>query len=112
MIYHTTYNMTFALVAFAEGFEVYCCHPDDDDVRLWSTDEIEGAEGHLFLIRDRSAPPILSPENSEWVYIAEIDRHLELRATDDGRLVVCLWSHDYLYDQIGSQITPEYEVAR
>ena len=49
---HYTYNMTFALVAFAEKFAVYCCHPDDDDVRLWSAEDIEDCEGHLFLITD------------------------------------------------------------
>jgi len=48
---HTTYNMTFALVAFAEGFEVYVAHPEDDEVRMWSEDEIEEAEGHLFVIK-------------------------------------------------------------
>jgi hypothetical protein len=50
---HTTYNMTFALVAFAEGFEVYIAHPEDDDVRMWSEDEIEDCEGHLFVIKWR-----------------------------------------------------------
>jgi hypothetical protein len=51
---HTTYNMTFAIVSFAEGFEVYLCHPDDDNVRLWNEEEIEDCEGHLFLIKQRS----------------------------------------------------------
>tara|TARA_R100001015_G_C4583034_1_gene139272 strand:+ start:746 stop:940 length:195 start_codon:yes stop_codon:yes gene_type:complete len=50
---HTTYNMVFALASFTEGFEVYCCHPDDDDVRLWSEDEIEDAEGHMFHVINR-----------------------------------------------------------
>jgi len=50
---HTTYNMTFALVAFAEGLEVYVAHPEDDDVRMWSEDEIEDCEGHLFVIKWR-----------------------------------------------------------
>lgn len=107
-MFHTTYNMTFALVSFAEGFEVYCCHPEDDDVRLWSEAEIEDAEGHLFLIRDRS--PALDPECSYWGFISEIDRHLELRGTNDGRLVACLWSHDYNRNQVGHQITREIEV--
>lgn len=49
---HTTYNMTFALVSFAEGFEVYCAHPEDDEVRLWTETEIEDAEGHLFVIKE------------------------------------------------------------
>ena len=48
---HITYNMTFALAAFAEGFEVYIAHPEDDDVRMWSEDEIEESEGHLFVIK-------------------------------------------------------------
>jgi len=47
---NVTYNMTFALVSFAEDFEVYCCHPEDDDVRLWNADQIEDAEGHMFKI--------------------------------------------------------------
>ena len=50
---HTTYNMTFALVSFAEGLEVYIAHPEDDDVRMWSEDEIEDCEGHLFVIKWR-----------------------------------------------------------
>ena len=59
---HTTYNMTFALVSFTEGFEVYVCHPpsfpdfdetDEDKVRLWNEEEIEDCEGHLFLIKKR-----------------------------------------------------------
>ena len=49
---HYTYNMTFALVAFEEKFAVYCCHPDDDNVRLWSPKDIEDCEGHLFLITE------------------------------------------------------------
>lgn len=47
---HTTYNMTFALVAFAEGLEVYCAHPEDDDTRLFTEDEIEDCEGHMFVV--------------------------------------------------------------
>lgn len=50
---HVTYNMTFALVALEEGFEIYCCHPEDDDVRLFTADEIEDCEGHLFLAKMR-----------------------------------------------------------
>lgn len=50
---YTTYNMTFALVAFAEGLEIYVAHPGDDDVRMWSEDEIEYCEGHLFVIKCR-----------------------------------------------------------
>jgi hypothetical protein len=49
---HYSYNMTFALVAFAEGFAVYVCDPEDDDVRMWSPEEIEDCEGHLFLVTD------------------------------------------------------------
>lgn len=52
---HQTYNMTFALVAFAEGFPVYVVHPENDDVRMWTEDEIEGAEGHLFVIKMEAA---------------------------------------------------------
>jgi len=50
MMEHLTYNMTFALAAFAEDFEVYCCHPEDDDVRLWNEEQIVDAEGHMFKI--------------------------------------------------------------
>tara|TARA_R100001509_G_scaffold89420_1_gene51297 strand:- start:534 stop:713 length:180 start_codon:yes stop_codon:yes gene_type:complete len=53
MMEHLTYNMTFALVAFAEDFEVYCCHPEDDDVRLWNEEQIVDAEGHMFKIIKR-----------------------------------------------------------
>ena len=63
MMEHLTYNMTFALVAFAEDFEVYCCHPEDDDVRLWNEEQIvvvgeyidgeEDAEGHMFKVIKR-----------------------------------------------------------
>jgi len=48
---HTTYNTSFALVAFEEGLEVYVAHPEDDDDRLWSVEEIEEAEGHMFIIK-------------------------------------------------------------
>ena len=50
---HTTYNMTFAIIAFLEGLEVYVAHPEDDDVRLWSVEEIQGAEDHMFVIKIR-----------------------------------------------------------
>ena len=55
---HLTYNMTFALAAFGEedgdwGFEVYCCHPEGDDVRLWDVKEIADAEDHMFKIIKR-----------------------------------------------------------
>lgn len=50
---HTTYNMTFALVAFAEKLEVYVAHPEDDDVRLWSEGEIQDCEGHMFVVKLR-----------------------------------------------------------
>ena len=54
MMEHLTYNMTFALVASGEeDFEVYCCHPDDDDVRLWNEEQIVDAEGHIFKIIKR-----------------------------------------------------------
>ena len=53
---HTTYNMTFALVAFAEGLEVYIAHPEDDDCRMWSEDEIEDCEGHMFVVKFRNDP--------------------------------------------------------
>lgn len=49
---HTTYNMTFALVAYTEGFEVYVAHPEDD-VRLWSESEIQDCEGHMFVVKLR-----------------------------------------------------------
>lgn len=48
-----TYNKNNAIRAFCEGFEIYCTHPDDCDVRLWSRDEIEDADGHLFAISSR-----------------------------------------------------------
>ena len=50
---HLTYNMTFALVAFAEDFEVYCSHPEDDDVLLWNEEQIQDAEGHMFKVIKR-----------------------------------------------------------
>ena len=50
---YTTYNMTFALVAFAEKLEVYVAHPEDYDLRMWSEDDIEDCEGHLFVIKFR-----------------------------------------------------------
>ena len=40
---HSTYNISFALVAFDEGFDVYVAHPDDETVLLKSTEEIEDA---------------------------------------------------------------------
>jgi len=49
---HYTHNMKFALGSLAEGFAVYVCHPEDDDCRLWSPEEIEDCEGHLFLITE------------------------------------------------------------
>lgn len=48
---HTTYNSTLALCAFADGLHVSVAHPDDDDVRMFTEDEIVDAEGHLFVIR-------------------------------------------------------------
>jgi len=50
---YTTYNMTFALVAFAEKLEVYVAHPEDYDLRMWSEDMIEDCEGHMFVIKFR-----------------------------------------------------------
>lgn len=47
---HSTYNISFALVAFDEGFDVYVAHPDDETVLLKSTEEIEDADGHLFVV--------------------------------------------------------------
>jgi len=61
---HRTYNMTFALVAFAAGFAVYVCHPEDDDCRLWSPEEIEDCEGHLFLVTDHGIP-VVNPSDVE-----------------------------------------------
>lgn len=53
---YTTYNMTLALAAFADDLEVYVAHPEDDDVRMWSEDEIEDCEGHMFLVKFRNDP--------------------------------------------------------
>jgi len=61
---HHTYNMTFALVSLAEGFAVYVCHPENDDCRLWSPEEIEDCEGHLFLITDHGMP-VVNPSDAE-----------------------------------------------
>ena len=47
---HQTYNTTLALCALADGLHVYCAHPEDDDVRLFQSDEIEESEGHMFII--------------------------------------------------------------
>ena len=53
MMNEVTYNKTNATRAFFEGCAVYCTHPDDCDVRLWSRGEIEDADGHLFAISSR-----------------------------------------------------------
>ena len=47
---------------------------------------------------------------TQWIYIEELDKHLELR-TDGDRHFVCLWSHDEALDQVGQQVTREYEVT-
>ena len=47
---------------------------------------------------------------TQWIYIEELNKHLEIR-TDDGKHHVCLWSHDDEHDQVGHQITQEYEVT-
>jgi hypothetical protein len=54
MFKHYTYNMAFAMIAFVENFAVYVCEPDGDDVRMWSLDEINDCQDHLFLITDES----------------------------------------------------------
>ena len=45
--------MMFALVAIEEGFEVWVADIDEpeNDVRMNTPEEIEDAEGHLFVIR-------------------------------------------------------------
>lgn len=48
---HITYNATFALVALAEGFTVCVAHPEDDEIQMFTPEEIEDAEGHMFVIR-------------------------------------------------------------
>jgi hypothetical protein len=52
---HTTYNIAFALAAFREGFDVYVCHIEDDEVKMWTLEDIEDAEGHLFSIKEWDA---------------------------------------------------------
>ena len=49
---HTTYNMMFALIALEEGFTVCVAHPDDDEVQMFTPEDIEDSEGHLFVIRE------------------------------------------------------------
>ncbi len=52
---HVTYNIDFALAAFKEGFDVCVCHIEDDDIKMWSLEDIEDAEGHLFSIKEWDA---------------------------------------------------------
>ena len=52
MYVYNTYSTNLALCALAEGLQVYCAHPEDDDVRLFEADEIEESEGHMFSITD------------------------------------------------------------
>jgi RecJ-like exonuclease len=48
---YTTEDMTFALSALGEGLEVYVCHPEDEDDRLFTVEQIQDCDGHLFLIK-------------------------------------------------------------
>lgn len=52
LFYHYTYNMDLARSALEDGQRVHCTHPDKmcaDDL-LTTREQIEDAEGHLFLV--------------------------------------------------------------
>lgn len=48
----TTYDIALAKQAFSSGLAVFATHPNDPDDPLLSLGEIDGAEDHLFAIKD------------------------------------------------------------
>lgn len=46
----TTYDIQVVRDAFAVGFQISVCHPDDPDDVITSIDALNDAEGHLFAI--------------------------------------------------------------
>tara|TARA_R100001086_G_C11787497_1_gene245335 strand:+ start:733 stop:906 length:174 start_codon:yes stop_codon:yes gene_type:complete len=51
-----------------------------------------------------------SEQNINWIDLEELPFHVEVNERD-GKLFFCVWSHDQENQQVGHQVTKEYEIC-
>jgi len=51
-----------------------------------------------------------SEQNINWIDLDELPFHVEVNERD-GKLFFCVWSHDQENQQVGHQVTKEYEIC-